>query len=508
MRADERAQLPRYSPIFPSTLSLHTKGHDMRPDPHLPTSDEFWRWSATHLARAIRAKEVSAREVLDSCVKRIGEVNPRINALVDLSFDEAVEAARVADDMVAAGMSLGPLHGVPTSLKINSDQEGFATSNGVVAFADAIATDDSPQARLLRSAGGIFVGRSNAPTFSYRWFTENDLFGRTSNPWDSTRTPGGSSGGAGAAVASGMIPIAQGNDIGGSIRYPAYACGVVGLRPTVGRVPGRMVPPDVDDSLSMQLMAVQGPLARTVEDVRLALTAMSSFDPRDPLSLHTVPSPSPARRPRRVGVLRRNGVSTNIQAVDDAVDSAAGWLAAAGYEVEEIELPLLEEAYRLWYLLCMQDFRPMLPLVGQVGDVGLQRIVEHCYTVAEQWWGAEPTLDECLAGWARRGTLISQLQRFLEDYPIVLMPTSAEQAFEWDRDIVTPESMCDLAAIQYSMMAVPVLGFPALSVPTGVADGLPAGVQLLARRFDESALLDAGALIEANAGVLTPVDPH
>jgi amidase len=207
-------------------------------------------------------------------------------------------------------------------------------------------------------------------------------------------------------------------------------------------------------------------------------------------------------------VLRRNGVTTNIQAVDDALDSAADWLAAAGYEVEEIELPLLEEAYRLWYLLCMQDFRPLLPLVDQVGDVGLQRIVAHCYAVAEQWWGPEPTLDECLAGWARRGTLISQLQQFLEDYPLVLLPVSGEQAFEWDRDIATPESMCELAAIQYSMMAIAVLGFPALSVPTGVANGLPVGVQLLARRFDESALLDAGTLIEANAGVLTPVDPR
>ncbi|MFC7645528.1 amidase [Streptosporangium lutulentum] len=380
---------------------------------------------------------------------------------------------------------------MPTSLKINSDQEGFATSNGVVAFADAIATDDSPQARLLRSAGGIFVGRSNAPTLSYRWFTENDLFGRTSNPWDSTRTPGGSSGGAAAAVASGMVPIAQGNDIGGSLRYPAYACGVVGLRPTVGRVPGRMVPPDVDDSLSMQLMAVQGPLARTVEDVRLALDAMSSFDPRDPLSLHTVPSPSPHVNRAGSACFAVTASARTSKRWTTPSTRPPSWLAAAGYEVEEIELPLLEEAYRLWYLLCMQDFRPMLPLVGQVGDIGLQRIVAHCYAVAEQWWGAEPTLDECLAAWARRGTLISQLQQFLEDYPIILMPTSAEQAFEWDRDIVTPESMCELAAIQYSMMAIPVLGFPALSVPTGVADGLPVGVQLLARRFDESALLDA-----------------
>src|SRR5699024_9136974 len=136
----------------------------------------------------------------------------------------------------AAGEKLGPLHGVPVAIKINSDQAGYATTQGVVAFKEAIAAEDSPHVASLRRAGAVLMGRSNSPAFAYRWFTNNDLHGRTLNPWDASRTPGGSSGGASSAVASGMVPIAGGNDIGGSVRYPAYACGVVGLRPTVGRV--------------------------------------------------------------------------------------------------------------------------------------------------------------------------------------------------------------------------------------------------------------------------------
>jgi amidase len=471
-------------------------------------SEELWRWSATRTAQAIRTKEISAHEVATNCLARIEAVNPRLNALVEVSPDEALEAARVADEMVAAGQALGPLHGVPTSIKVNSHQAGHATTDGVVAFANEVSPVDSPQSRLLREAGAIFLGRSNSPAFSYRWFTNNDLHGSTLNPWDAARTPGGSSGGAGSAVASGMVAIGHGNDIGGSIRYPAYACGIVGLRPTVGRVSGYLGPREADNSLSLQTMAVQGPLARTVDDVRLALDAMSGYDPLDTVAIPGAPAAAPPARPLRVAMVARNGVSTSTPAVDKALRLAAGCLTDAGYEIEEVELPLLEEAYQLWWLLCMEDFRLLMPLVEEVGDHGMKTAAANYYAVAADWWGRKPALEDYITGYARRGTLIRQLQQFLETYPLVLLPVSAEQAFEQDADIASVESMRRVMAAQYSMMAIPLLGFPALSVPTGVVEGLPVGVQLLGRRFDENSLLDAGNVIEARVGTFAPIDPR
>ena len=472
--------------------------------------DELWRWTGVELARGIRTRQISSREAVESCLARIEQVNPQLNALIEISPDEALDMADAADRAIANGEELGALHGVPTSIKVNSDQAGHATTNGVVAFKDNIAEVDSPHVKKLREAGAVFVGRSNTPAFSYRWFADNDLHGRTLNPWDDGRTPGGSSGGASSAVASGMLPITHGNDIGGSIRYPAYACGVVGIRPTVGRLPSWYGPTDADEALSVQSMLVQGPLARTVADLRIALDAMSGFDPRDPF---TAPVPlasasEPLPRPVRVGLLRDVGVATPLPAVNDALDTAAGWLADAGYVVEEVELPLLAEAYRLWYLLCMEEFRQIMPLVEEIGDEGMKRAAATYYAAAKEWWGERPGLEDYMNGYARRGTLIGRLQAFMEDYPLVLLPVSAEQAFEHDADIASIESGLRVVAAQWSMMAIPTLGFPAISVPTGVADGLPVGVQLLGGRFREDTVFDGAEVVEARGGVFTPIDPR
>jgi amidase len=471
-------------------------------------TDAPWQWSASRMAQAIRDKTVSAEEVVSSCLRRIDAVNGALNALVEVSHEEALEAARVADAMVATRQALGPLHGVPTAIKINTDQAGHATTDGLVAMVDAIASEDSPQTRLLRQVGAVFVGRSNSPAFGYRWFSNNELHGSTLNPWDAARTPGGSSGGAASAVASGMVAIGQGNDIGGSIRYPAYACGVAGIRPTVGKVPGHVGPPGLDMPASVQLMAVQGPLARTVDDLRLALVAMSGYDPKDPVAVPGAPAAALARRPLKVGVVASNGVRSAAPAVDAALQTAAGWLADAAYEVEEVQLPLLEEAYRLWWLLALEDFRLIMPLVEQMADDGMKTAASHYYEVAAEWWSEKPTLEDYIKGYARRGTLIAQLQAFLDEYPIVLLPVSAEQAFEQDADLAGVDRARELIAAQYSMMAVPLLGFPALSVPTGIEGGLPMGVQVLGRRFDEATLLDVGNVIEARAGTFTPIDPR
>lgn len=474
-----------------------------------PIPDEPWQWTATRTAAAVRTKDISVREVVTSCLDRIEAVNPKLNALVEVSADEALASARIADDMVAAGVSLGPLHGVPTAIKVNSDQAGHATTNGIVAFGQDIAPADSPQTRLLRDAGAILVGRSNTPSFSIRWFTDNDLHGRTLNPWDPDRTPGGSSGGAASAVASGMVAIGHGNDIGGSIRYPAYACGLVGLRPTVGLAAGYCGPRDGDQSLALQAMAVQGPIARNVDDVRLALQAMTGYDERDPASIPGAPAACPPRRPHRIGVLRDTGPAIAGPAVAQALDTAASVLSDSGFDVVEVQLPLLEEAWRIWYLLAKEDFRRLsLPLLTKVGDAASQTVTAHDYAVISDWWGPAPSLDDYIAGYARRGTLIRDLQVFLEDCPVVLLPVSTEPPFHHDADIVSLESRRGTMAALYTMMGIPLLGFPALALPTGVAAGLPVGIQLLGRRFDEARLLDVAAQVETRLGVFTPIDPR
>lgn len=476
-----------------------------------PTTDgdALWRWSATRLARAIKDKEISSVEAVTSSLERIEAVNPRLNALPEVMADEAIGAAKKADQLTLdRNAMLGPLHGVPLATKVNSDQLGHATTDGLVALADDISPVDSPQVAHVRSAGGIIVGRSNSPAFSYRWFTTNDVHGKTLNPWHPGHTPGGSSGGAASAIASGMVPVAQGNDIGGSIRHPAFACGVVGLRPTVGRVAGTLGPRDMDATPSVQLMCVDGPLGRCVDDLRLGLQAMAGFDPRDPVSVPPTSRALEPTRPMRIGVLRGSPVATLTSAVEASLEQAATWLEEAGYELEEVELPQLEEAYRLWWLLCLEDFRLVMPLVEQLGDSAIRKAAEHYYAVAAEWWGTQPDIETYIRGYARRGTLIRELQQALESHPAVLLPVSAEQAFEQDADISSVERARQVIAAQYSMMAIPLLGFPALSVPTGVTGGLPTGVQLLGRRFDEELLLNVGATIEARAGHLTPIDPR
>ena len=200
-------------------------------------TEELWRWSAVDLAQAIAKGAVSSEDATRSVLDRVEAVNPKVNAVVDIMADEALQAARKADTARRSGADFGLLHGVPVTTKVNVDQRGHATTNGVVEFRNVIASEDSPVVANFRKAGAVLVGRTNTPAFSHRWFSDNDLHGATYNPWSKGLTPGGSSGGAASAVAAGMGAIAHGNDFGGSIRYPAYACGVLGLRPTPGRIP-------------------------------------------------------------------------------------------------------------------------------------------------------------------------------------------------------------------------------------------------------------------------------
>ena len=198
--------------------------------------EDLWRLSATDVAALVRSKKISAKEAASAALARLDAVNPKINAVVDHRPADVLAQAAAVDAAIARGEDAGPLGGVPVTVKVNIDQEGFATTNGLKLQRDVIAKTNSPVIDNLRKAGAVILGRTNCPAFSYRWFTTNLIHGDTKNPRDPGITPGGSSGGAGAAVAAGIGHIAHGTDIAGSIRYPAYACGVHGLRPTVGRI--------------------------------------------------------------------------------------------------------------------------------------------------------------------------------------------------------------------------------------------------------------------------------
>ena len=467
-------------------------------------TDPIWRWSATRIAAAVRERDISAREALEACVARMREVNPKLNAVtVDLS-DSARAAADDADRAVARGDAIGPLHGVPVTIKENVDQQGCATTNGVVGFRDVIAKSDSPIVANWKRAGAIILGRTNTPGFSFRLDTVNDLRGRTYSPWSKTHTPGGSSGGASSSVAAGITPLAHGNDIAGSVRFPAYACGLAGLRPSFGRVPAFNPTQAAERSLSAQLMSVQGPLARCVSDVRLGFEAMAMRDARDPW---WTPAPlAGAPLPRRVAVVRDPadiGGATLHPHVAAAMDQAARWLADAGYEVVDEKTPGFTRAKELWFEMQVPEFREyMRPVIEKEGDEGIRTAVrfmlENC-----------PPSDKLayMKALAERTTLIRQWTLFLDRVPLVLAPICSEPVYVQGFDIESAARTAALWRECATMMAVPVLGLPAIAVPTGVVAGLPTGVQIIGPRWREDLCLDAAQAIEARAEPITPVDP-
>ncbi len=468
-------------------------------------ADGIWQWDATRMAQAIARREISSREAVEACLGRMAAVNPRLNAVtVDLGA-EALEAADRADMAVASGETLGPLHGVPISIKENVDQAGCATTNGVVAFRNVIAREDSPVVANLKAAGAVIIGRTNTPAFSFRLDTENALRGRTFSPWSERHTPGGSSGGAAASVAAGITPIAHGNDIAGSIRFPAYCCGLVGLRPSFGRVPAFNPSATAERSMSSQLLSVQGPLARTVRDVRLTLEAMARRDARDPW---WVPAPLEGEpRPRQVAVVADPGDLAGARlhpTVVAALQTAAQWLADAGYEIVEARTPGFTRAMESWLAMQMPEIRLYLwPAIEQHGDAGINRAMGLMLDAYPEEDGVA-----YMKALAERARVVREWQRFFERVPLVLAPVCTQPVYERGFDLESRERTAELWRECVTLTAVPVLGVPGLAVPTGVVDGLTVGVQILGPRFREDLCLAAGEAIEARADVAPrpPID--
>ena len=466
--------------------------------------DELWRWQACDLAQAIRTRRITAPEAVTSCLARLAAVNPRINAVVDLTAEEALAAADAADATVARREPLGPLHGVPVTIKINVDYAGRATSNGVVAFKDRIAQADSPPVANWRKAGAIIIGRTNVPPFSARFFTDNALYGRTRNPWDADRTPGGSSGGAAAAVATGIGALAHGNDRAGSIRYPAYACGVIGIRPTLGRVPTYDSSAPDEPSITTQLTNVQGPLARSIRDLRLGLVTMAARDPRDPWWVPLETAPEARTGQVRVAMLAEMAGIDADRAVSATVLQAARWLEEAGYKVEEATPPRLEEAARLFFTLVRtEEHAGTTKVIEQLGDDALRRA--RASTMA---YASELDFEGYVKAFGRRASILREWMLFFERYPLLLMPVSWQRPFPVDFDQQGDEAVARMLSAHHPMLAVSTLGLPGLSIPTGFAGGVPIGVQLVAGRFKEELCLSAGEAIEARQPVATPIDPR
>ncbi|MFL5294909.1 MAG: amidase [Phenylobacterium sp.] len=461
---------------------------------------EIWRWSAVETARAIAAGETSAHEVVAAHLARKAEANPAINAVVvDLSA-QALQAADAADRARAKGAPLGPLHGVPVTVKINVDVEGQANSNGVPGLANLIATTDSPVAANFRKAGAIVIGLTNTPEFSLRAFTDNPLHGQTLNPWDPAITCGGSSGGAAASLASGIGAIAHGNDIGGSLRWPAACCGVSTIKPTLGRVPAYNASAAVERPPMAQLMSVQGPLAREVADVRLGLAALARRDARDPWWVHAPLEGPPPPRPIRVAVARMPGDLDTNSEVMGLVARAADHLSDAGYAVSEVAVPDITDAWQLWCDLISTEIATVqIGPMRELGSAPFVRALEgilHMATILDQ--------KGYIEGVARRARLLREWLAMLEDYPVILAPVSVQPTPAYDADLQGDAAVARFFRNDLRFVgAISVLGLPVATTPAGLTRaGHPVGVQLIASRYREDLALDAAAAIEARVGVL------
>ena len=467
--------------------------------PH-PTTAPPWRWDAADIARAIRLGRVSAREVATDALARLAAANPAINAVVLPLEREALAAAEAVDAARARGEALGPLAGVPVTTKINADQRGLPTSNGVVAFRDLIAAEDSAVVANLRRAGAVIIGRTNTPAFSWRWFTDNALHGRTLNPWDAGVTPGGSSGGASAAVAAGIGAVAHGNDIGGSVRYPAYACGVAGLRPSAGRIPAFNPSAAAERSLSSQILSTQGPLARRVGDLRLALGAMAAPDPRDPWQAPVPLSGPPPARPIRVALCADPAGGGVHPSVSEAVARAGRALEAAGYAVEEAPPPDWNAVAADWDAILNAEATVFMRAgFERHADPAARGIFAR---TAEQ---PLPAIEDYMRLLARRATHQRAWALWMAERPLLVVPSSNEPPFPQGLDETDYDRVF---RAQSPLFPTVLLGVPSVSVPTGVVDGLPTGVQVVAPRWREDLALDAAEAIEAAWPMPTPIDPR
>jgi amidase len=463
---------------------------------------ELWRLSATDLAQAIRSKQTSSQEVIEAHLRRIEAVNPAVNAVTVVLGEQALKTAKAADRVVAAGGELPLLHGVPFTVKENLDLVGTPTTMGLKALADAYTTLDAPVVGRLKAAGAIPIGRSNCPTFTLRWHTDSELWGATINPWDRTRTPGASSGGEAAALATGMSPLGLGNDGLGSLRWPAQCCGISVLKPTLGRIPTATSPP-FDFPIGVQLTAVQGPMARRVADLQAAFQVLAGPSWRDPWSV-----PAPLRGPQPATPLRvalvvdpaGQGTATQVQ---DGVRKAARALEDAGYAVQEVQPPSIDLAAKtLLGMLNTPDNRALWQRFAPAMPADTQRFLSAFYQAA-----GDPDPMTTIQSFMLRQSLLRAWGQFQQTHPLIVAPIYTDIPFQADTDLDQGRVAETIHGMRMAI-AVNALGLPAVALPVGIADGLPQAVQVIGPRYREDLCLDAATALEDRVGILTPIDPR
>ena len=459
-------------------------------------AEDLWKQSATALAELIRTKQTSSEEVVKSHLDRIDAVNGSLNAITLVLADSALATAVEADRQ----QPTGPLHGVPFTIKENIDCLDSPTTRGVPALAESMPALDAPVVARMKAAGAIPLGRTNLPEWGLRITTDNPLHGRTLNPWNADRTAGGSSGGEASALASGMSPLGLGNDIGGSVRNPAFCCGVASLKPSAGRIPHASSIAPEDSRLASQLLLVEGPMARHVKDLRLVYEILSGRDSRDPQSTDA-PLYGPAVEKRAAIVTDIPGVELP-QATRDAVLEAETALHEMGWETVEIQPPELAHVHEVWMHHLSADFKPLL---GDMSAVMSDAPLEFLRLLCER---NDPAAVGLANIHAERNRLSRLWSEFFAANPIMVGPTWTGPQFEHDADIngvVGLELAIDLLRF---ISPANVLGLPSAAIPIGVADGLPTGVQVYADRWRDDLALSGAEAIEAVVGQICPIDPR
>lgn len=463
--------------------------------------------SGRQLATRIRRGELSALEALDAFAARLQRLNPAINAIVATDLPRARRAARAADRARARGVRLGPLHGVPMTVKESFDVAGMVTCIGHVEHRDARAAHDSVVVERLAAAGAIVFGKTNVPVAMADWQTFNPVYGTTNNPWDATRVPGGSSGGSAAALAAGLTPLEYGSDIGASIRNPAHYCGVFGHKPTIGVVPmrGQGLPPYVHD----KDIGVVGPMARTAADLELLLRVTAGADPRWDGG-RGVALPRATRRALkglRVGVLRTVPTADVDRAVQLRIDAVANALRRAGAKVSEATLPFdLAHAHEV-YLMLLRGATSVSATDAQYADAvrrrpsmreddpGYGALLVRAWAMSHREWHRWNAARMAIAdGWAT----------WFERHDVLLCPTAATTAFphmqsgeRWERMIDVNGAPQPTTTQMFWAGLGGMAGLPATVIPAGLADdGLPVGAQLIGARGADLDLLRIAALLE------------
>ena len=460
-------------------------------------AEPLWQYSAVALRDGIRNGAFTSEAAMTSVCERIAAENSALNAIVYDYSDAALVRAKEADARVAAGAARD-LEGVPVTIKVNVDVEGTPNTNGLPAFAQNIAPGNSPIVQNLLDAGAIIVGKTNTPELSMRGTTDNPLHGLTKSPWGERASPGGSSGGAGSACAAGFGPIHHGNDIAGSLRFPASSCGCATVRPTLGRVPAFNPSAGAERGLLAQLMSVQGAICREVADVRLATEVMARSDPRDPWWV-PVPFEGPQLGgPIRVAVTKEAHGYPLHPDIAAGIDRVAGYLSDAGYAVEEVEVPTIMDAARAWFSIAIYEIKVGLdPLAKEHGSETLNNIFGYYYDMADM-----VDASGYMQGVADRLGIIRAWNVFLDDYPLVLTPFLMRPTYDYDYDetFAGTKDIFDSAIYSYG---INYMGLPAGNVPMGFVDERPCGIQLVGQRYREDLILDAMQVVEDKVGVLT-----